>query len=207
MEINKKQLYQRQTVLAEVGEKGQKKLERAKVAVIGCGGLGSTAAVYLAGSGIGHIHLIDYDNVDVSNLHRQVFYGIEDVGRPKAEILKSHINKINPYISVTIGNKAVLKSNINQELSEFNCILDCTDSLATKYLINDYCVLQNKVLIYGSLYKHDGYVATFNHPDDDNRSANLRDAFPEMPKQHVPNCSENRNPQPHCWHDCFNADQ
>ncbi len=191
MKITPKQLYKRQTTLTEIGEEGQEKLLQAKVVVIGCGGLGGIAAVYLAASGIGAIHLVDYDVVDASNLHRQVFYTMKDIGKPKTEVLKKHIESISPFVRVSYSNKAVLKSTVFNEINEFDYVLDCTDSLPTKYLLNDACVLHNKTLIYGSLYKFDGYVANFNVKlPDDSFSANLRDAFPEISKEAIPNCSE-----------------
>lgn len=191
MKITPKQLYKRQTTLTEIGEEGQEKLLQSKVVIVGCGGLGSIAAVYLAASGIGSIHLVDYDVVDASNLHRQVFYRTKDIGKSKAQVLKKHIESISPFVTVTYSNQAVSKSTVFNEINEFDYVLDCTDSLPTKYLLNDACVLQNKTLIYGSLYKFDGYVANFNVKlPDDSFSANLRDAFPEISKEAIPNCSE-----------------
>lgn len=189
--ITRQQLYQRQTSLAELGDSGQLKLKNTSVAVIGCGGLGSVAAVYLAASGIGNIHLVDFDVVDVSNLHRQVYYGIEDVGKSKVEVLTKYIQSIAPFTKLTSTDQAVSKNNIVDILNTVEYVLDCTDQLPIKYLINDACVLKNKTLVYGSLYKFDGYVATFNAQDSDgNRTANLRDAFPEIPTENIPNCAE-----------------
>ncbi|MGI9531996.1 HesA/MoeB/ThiF family protein [Lutimonas sp.] len=186
----KEKMFIRQTTLPELGARGQEKLLASKVAIVGCGGLGSTAAVYLAASGVGHIHLIDYDTIDTSNLHRQVFYTLDEVGTPKVTSLARHIENISPFVTVSYSDQPIAKNSIDEELQDYPVILDCTDSLPTKYLLNDYCVLKNKVLVYGSLYKHDGYAAVFNLPTKKGRSANLRDAFPEMPQQHVPNCSE-----------------
>lgn len=190
MNVSREQLYKRQITLPEIGIEGQEKLLSSKVAIIGCGGLGSTVAVYLAASGLGHLHLIDYDLIDKSNLHRQVFYGIKDLGKPKAAILKDHILKISPFVQVTNSDLPVTKVNIDKELSDYPVIIDCTDSLKTKYLLNDYCVISGKVLIYGSLYKHDGYIGTFNANPESAPSSNLRDAFPSIPEKHIPNCSE-----------------
>ncbi len=189
--ITKQQLYKRQTTLAEIGEKGQQRLLQTTVVIVGCGGLGSTAAVYLAASGIGQIHLIDYDVVATSNLHRQVFYKINDIGKPKSEILANHIKEISPFVKVSFNNKAISKDTVFEAIEEYDYILDCTDSLPIKYLLNDACVLKDKTLIYGSLYKFDGYVASFNIKLTDKKySANLRDAFPEISKEAIPNCSE-----------------
>jgi len=190
MNIEKEKMFVRQTTLPELGLAGQDKLLNSKIAIIGCGGLGSVAAVYLAASGIGQIHLIDYDKIDASNLHRQVFYTLKEVGNSKARSLAKHIENISPFVSVSTHEEPIHKGNIDEQLKGFSIILDCTDSLPTKYLLNDYCVLKNKVLVYGSLYKHDGYVGVFNVALNQGPSANLRDAFPEMPQKHVPNCSE-----------------
>ncbi len=189
--ISAKNLYKRQTTLKELGDKGQQRLQKASVTIVGCGGLGSVAAVYLAGSGIGNIHLVDFDTVDVSNLHRQVFYKTEDIGKSKAEVLSNYIQSISPLVTVTFSNEMVSKDNVKLLISSADVILDCTDDLPTKYLLNDTCVLEDKVLVYGSLYKFDGYVATFNYLNENgDRTANLRDAFPEIPTTSIPNCSE-----------------
>ncbi len=190
-QISAKNLYQRQTTLSELGESGQERLRNETVIVIGCGGLGSIAAIYLAGSGLGNIHLIDFDTVDVSNLHRQVFYKRDDIGKPKSEVLATYIRSISPFVNVTFSNKMVSKNNVFDLIADAEIVLDCTDYLSIKYLLNDACVLEDKTLVYGSLYKFDGYVATFNHLDENgNRTANLRDAFPEIPTENIPNCSE-----------------
>lgn len=189
--ISKEQLYKRQTTLKEIGQEGQQQLLQTSVAVIGCGGLGSVAAVYLAASGIGKIHLVDYDEVDVSNLHRQVFYSTKDIGKPKVEILAKHIQSIAPFTKVITSNKAISKDTVLEFITKADYLLDCTDSLPIKYLLNDACVLNGKPLIYGSLYKFDGYVASFNiQLPDGTYSSNLRDAFPEISKEAIPNCSE-----------------
>ncbi|MFK5878153.1 MAG: ThiF family adenylyltransferase [Flavobacteriaceae bacterium] len=190
-DISLKKFYQRQTTLSEIGERGQEKLQQAKVTIVGCGGLGSVAAIYLAGSGIGNIHLVDFDVVDVSNLHRQVFYKTEDIGKLKASVLANYIQSISPFVKVTFSTDAVSKNNVENVISSSDIILDCTDNLSIKYLLNDVCVLHDKMLVYASLYKFDGYVATFNFQNTGGqRTTNLRDAFPEIPTEKIPNCSE-----------------
>jgi molybdopterin/thiamine biosynthesis adenylyltransferase/rhodanese-related sulfurtransferase len=188
--IYKKELFKRQITLPEIGEVGQEKLQNTSVLIVGCGGLGSPIAVYLASSGIGKIHLVDFDTVAISNLHRQVFFSLEDVGKPKAEVLSQFIKKRAPFTEVTFTNKPVLKENVLELISKVDIVVDGTDSLPTKYLLNDACVLKNKPMVYGSLYKFDGYVAAFNVlQKDGSYSANLRDAFPEMATD-IPNCEE-----------------
>ncbi|MCL7762411.1 HesA/MoeB/ThiF family protein [Polaribacter sp. Z014] len=190
MSITKNQLFKRQITLSEIGEVGQQKLQNAAVLVVGCGGLGSPIAVYLAASGIGKIHLVDFDTVDISNLHRQVFYALDDVNKPKAAVLSEFIKKRAPFTEVSFTNKPITKENVFELTSQFDIVVDGTDSLPTKYLLNDACVIKNKPLVYGSLYKFDGYVASFNVLQQNGTySANLRDAFPKMATD-VPNCSE-----------------
>ena len=190
MNVTKKNLFKRQITLPEIGEIGQQKLQDAGVLVVGCGGLGSPVAVYLASSGIGKIHLVDFDFVDISNLHRQVFYSLDDVGKSKVAVLSAFIKKRAPFTEVSFTTKPITKENVFDLISEFDIVVDGTDSLPTKYLLNDACVLKNKPLVYGSLYKFDGYVASFNVlQKDGSYSANLRDAFPEIATD-IPNCSE-----------------
>ncbi len=189
--FSKNELYKRQTTLSEVGQLGQEKLLQTKVLVIGCGGLGNAAAVYLAASGVGELHLVDFDTVSVSNLHRQVFYSPDDVGKQKTAVLARYISSIAPHIKLELNNTGITKENAFGLVEKTDFVLDCTDHLPTKYLINDVCVLSKKPLIYGSLYKFDGYVASFNLQETNQKfSCNLRDAFPELPKEQVPNCAE-----------------
>jgi len=190
MKLTKNELFKRQLTLKEIGEVGQQKLQDASVLVVGCGGLGSPIAVYLAASGIGKIHLVDFDTVAISNLHRQVFYTLEDVDKPKAEVLTTFIKKRAPFTEVRFTNKAITKKNVVNFIESVDVVVDGTDSLPTKYLLNDACVIANKPLVYGSLYKFDGYIATFNAlQKDGSYSANLRDAFPEIATD-IPNCEE-----------------
>lgn len=190
MDISQNNLFKRQITLSEIGEEGQQKLQEAKVLVVGCGGLGSPIAVYLATSGVGEIHLVDFDTVDLTNLHRQVFYALEDVGRFKSEVLSEFIAKRAPFTKVSYTKEALTKANVTGIIAGYDIVVDGTDSLPTKYLLNDACVLQGKPLVYGSLYKFDGYVSVFNVKQDTHRySANLRDAFPTM-NTDIPNCEE-----------------
>jgi len=190
MKPTKNELFKRQITLQEIGKVGQQKLQDASVLVVGCGGLGSPIAVYLAASGIGKIHLVDFDTVAVSNLHRQVFYSLEDVDKPKAEVLSTFIKKRAVFTEVSYTNQPITKENVFELIENADIVVDGTDSLPTKYLLNDACVIENKPLVYGSLYKFDGYVATFNvQQEDESYSANLRDAFPEIATD-IPNCEE-----------------
>ena len=190
MKPTKNQLFKRQITLSEIAEIGQEKLQNASVLVVGCGGLGSPIAVQLAASGIGKIHLVDFDTIDVTNLHRQVFYSLDDVGKSKSKVLSAFIKKRAPFTEVNFTNSPITKENVFDLIEKVDIVIDGTDSLPTKYLLNDACVIKNKPLIYGSLYKFDGYVSTFNVMQNDEKySANLRDAFPKMATD-VPNCEE-----------------
>jgi adenylyltransferase/sulfurtransferase len=190
MKVTKEQLFKRQITLPEIGEEGQQKLQDAFVLVVGCGGLGSPIAVQLAASGIGKIHLVDFDVVDVTNLHRQVFYTLDNVGKPKAECLSNFIQERAPFTEVSFSNTPVTKANVFELILKADVVIDGTDSLPTKYLLNDACVLKEKPLVYGSLYKFDGYAASFNlRMKDGSYSTNLRDAFPTMATD-IPNCEE-----------------
>jgi len=190
MEIERSLYFKRQTTLSEIGEPGQKRLQNSKVLIIGCGGLGSPIAIYLATSGVGELHLVDFDKVSVSNLHRQVFFKIEDVARSKVEVLSKEIEKRAPFTKVSFTDKAVDKQSILKLISKYDLVVDGTDNLTIKYLINDACVLSGKPLVYGSLYKFDGYVASFNLKQNDGSfSCNLRDAFPKIARD-IPNCGE-----------------
>ena len=189
-QISKSDLFKRQITLSEIGEVGQQKLQEAKILVVGCGGLGSPISVYLASSGIGKLHLIDFDTVDISNLHRQVFYSIKDIGKFKSECLSNFIQQRAPFTEVSFSSEAITKENAIELISEYDVIIDGTDSLPTKYLLNDVCVILEKPLVYGSLYKFDGYVSAFNLKQEDGSfSANLRDAFPDM-NTTTANCEE-----------------
>lgn len=188
--MNKEEFFKRQTTLSEIGEVGQQKLQNTSVLVVGCGGLGSPIAVHLATSGIGKLHLVDFDTIDVTNLHRQVFFSLDDVGKSKAATLAKFIEKRAPFTEVTFTEKPITKSNVFELISEIDIVIDGTDSLPTKYLLNDACVIKKKPLVYGSLYKFDGYVSSFNVAQEDGSySANLRDAFPKMATD-IPNCEE-----------------
>ncbi|HOY12165.1 MAG TPA: HesA/MoeB/ThiF family protein [Saprospiraceae bacterium] len=178
--------YIRQTLVPEIGEIGQEKLNGAKVTIIGCGGLGSIVAPYLAGAGIGQITLVDYDTISTSNLHRQVFYHSGD-SRRKAEALAKHCRLLNPEISIIAQFDKVTAINVLDVINTSNIVIDCTDDEEVKYIINDACMYSEKVLVYGGMHQFDGYVALF----DGNLSSkiNLRDCFPQTAGR-LANCSE-----------------
>ncbi len=182
-----KSRYIRQTLLDRIGESGQEKLLNTCIAIVGCGGLGSIAAPYLAGAGVGHIILIDGDVPDISNLHRQVLFFEEITQKTKSSLLADHIKKLNSDIQVTVQNHMISKSNISDLLANADLVLECTDNIQAKYLVNDYCHINRIPVSYGAIYKYDGYVSFFENIDSN--SIHLRDIFP-IPNDDLPTCSE-----------------
>ena len=180
--------YSKQMQLAEIGEIGQLKIKQARVLVIGAGGLGCPILQYLTVVGVGNIGIVDFDKIELHNLHRQILYTENHVGQLKATTAKAILEGINPHINIqSFGEKLTLE-NAKEIITNFDFIVDGTDNFTTRYMINDTCVTLNKPLIYGSIFKFEGQVAVFNH----NNSKNLRDVFPEPPNpEHVPNCSLN----------------
>jgi molybdopterin/thiamine biosynthesis adenylyltransferase/rhodanese-related sulfurtransferase len=184
--------YARQISLKELGEAGQEKLKKAKVLVIGAGGLGCPALLYLAGAGIGTLGIVDYDLVTLSNLHRQVLFSMNDIGLPKSERAAEVLKQINPQINILFFNEKLTNSNALNILSGFDIVLDGTDNFASRYLINDACVLLNKTLVYGAISRFEGQLSVFNATTYTNeRTVNYRDLFPIAPADHeVLNCAE-----------------
>ncbi len=184
--------YKRQTSLNEFGEQGQEKLHNAKVLVIGAGGLGSPALQYLAGAGVGTLGIADHDTISLSNLHRQTIYSSDDIGLSKASRAQDILSALNPEIDITSYNEMLGSSNALSILSGFDIILDGTDNFATRYMINDACVLLKKTLVYGAISRFEGQVAIFNHHTNDGLvPVNYRDLFPDPPREdEILNCEE-----------------
>ncbi len=184
--------YQRQTAIAEIGETGQEKLAHARVLVVGAGGLGCPALQYLVGAGIGTIGIVDYDTVSLNNLHRQVLYSTDDIGLSKALRAADILTALNPEIVIIPYNEKLDPQNTAAIISQFDFVVDGTDNFASRYMINDACVLSGKTLIYGAISKFEGQVAVFNH-DSENGSlkTNYRDLFPNPPAEgEIMNCEE-----------------
>jgi adenylyltransferase/sulfurtransferase len=180
--------YNRQMLLPEIGDEGQEKLKNARVLVIGAGGLGCPILQYLATAGVGFIGIIDFDVIEIHNLHRQILYTENEIGQQKALVAKEVVSKLNPLIEATAINEKLTAENASQIISKYDIIVDGSDNFATRYLVNDICVQFQKPLIYGSILKFEGQIAVFNY----NGSKNLRDLFPEMPNpKDVPNCNLN----------------
>jgi adenylyltransferase/sulfurtransferase len=168
------------------GEAAQKKLLLAKVLIVGMGGLGCPAAQYLGASGIGTLGLADYDVVSETNLHRQILYTPEDIGQKKAEIACVRLHLQNPNVGFHIHDTMIDSSNMMETISHYDVIVDCTDNIETKYLLNDACVLSGKPLVYGAIYQYEGQVAVWNV----NNSPNYRDLYPSIDASQIPNCAE-----------------
>ncbi len=184
--------YARHFAIPEFGLAGQQKLKEARVLVIGAGGLGSPVLLYLAAAGVGHLGIVEFDRVDASNLQRQVLYGISDVGEKKAEKAKARLLDLNPNIEVKIYDTALTRDNALELIPQYDVVADGTDNFQTRYLVNDACVLTDKVNVYASIFRFEGQVSVFNYLNEDGtRGPNYRDIFPEPPPPDlVPNCAE-----------------
>ena len=179
--------YQRHILLPEIGTEGQAKLKGAKVLVIGCGGLGCPVLQYLAAAGIGALGIIDFDIVEESNLQRQVLFSTEDIGKPKVSVARDKLEKYNPFITITAIRERLDVSNALDLIRQFEIIVDCSDNFSTRYLVNDACVILDKPLVSGSIYKFEGQVTVFNYLT----GPTYRCLYPDPPQQEiVSNCSE-----------------
>jgi sulfur-carrier protein adenylyltransferase/sulfurtransferase len=179
--------YSRHLIIPEVGMIGQKRLKNARVLCVGAGGLGSPALLYLAAAGVGTLGIVDFDVVDESNLQRQVIHGQSDVGRPKAESARDSIREINPYVTVVLHEERLDSDNAMEIFAPYDLIVDGTDNFATRYLVNDACVLLGKPYVWGSIYRFDGQASVFwaEH------GPCYRCLYPEPPPPGmVPSCAE-----------------
>lgn len=180
--------YNRQMMLPEIGDAGQEKLKKAKVLVIGAGGLGCPVLQYIATAGVGTIGIVDFDKVEIHNLHRQILYTENQVGQAKTTTAKSVLENLNPLIDIIAFEEKLTAENALRIIQNFDVVVDGCDNFATRYLVNDTCVTLGKTLVYGSILKYEGQLAVFNHKG----SKNLRDLFPEPPNsEDVPNCNLN----------------
>lgn len=180
--------YNRQMMLPEIGDEGQEKLKNAKVLVIGAGGLGCPILQYLVPAGVGTIGIVDFDKIEIHNLHRQILYTENQVGLNKAKTAKETLEVINPLVTIISFEEKLTAENAAQIIQNFDVVVDGCDNFATRYLVNDTCVTLGKTLVYGSILGFEGQFAVFSHKG----SKNLRDLFPEPPNpKDVPNCSLN----------------
>ena len=179
--------YSRHLIMPEIGMEGQRRLKNASILIVGAGGLGTPAATYLAAAGVGRIGIVDYDVIEESNLHRQVLYSEEDVGRSKAEVIKARLLKVNPHITVETYKARLDSSNALDILKKYDIVLDGTDNFPTRYLVNDACVLLHKPNVYASVFRSDGQASVFSADE----GPCYRCLYPEPPPPGlVPSCAE-----------------
>ena len=179
--------YSRHFSLPEFGRAGQAKLKQSSVLIVGAGGLGSPAALYLAAAGVGRIGLVDFDAIDITNLQRQIIYTTPDVGRPKLDVSAERLRQLNPEIDVVTHSTRLTRDNALDVIANYDVVIDGTDNFPTRYLVNDACVLLKKPYVYGSILRFDGQVSVF----DAQHGPCYRCLFREPPPPGlVPNCAE-----------------
>jgi len=179
--------YNRHIILPEFGLESQEKLKQTKVLVIGAGGLGCPILSYLTAAGVGTIGIIDEDIVDESNLQRQILFSTEDIGKPKVKVAEQKLSKQNPFVNFEVYHQRLTKENALSIFEKYDIIVDGSDNFPTRYLVNDACVILNKILVFGAIFKFDGQLSVFNYQ----QGPTYRCLFPEPPAVgEVPNCSE-----------------
>ncbi len=187
LSVDEVKRYSRHLIIPEIGMSGQKRLKSARVLCVGAGGLGSPAMLYLAAAGVGTLGVIDFDVVEESNLQRQIIHGQSDIGRPKAESAADSIREVNPYVHVVLHQEHLDSDNAMEIFAQYDLIVDGTDNFATRYLVNDACVLLGKPYVWGSIYRFDGQASVFwaEH------GPCYRCLYPEPPPPGmVPSCAE-----------------
>jgi molybdopterin/thiamine biosynthesis adenylyltransferase/rhodanese-related sulfurtransferase len=187
LSVDEVRRYSRHLIIPDVGMSGQKRLKNAKVLCVGAGGLGSPALMYLAAAGVGTLGIVEFDTVDESNLQRQIIHGQKDIGRSKAESARDSVLEINPYVTVQLHEVRLDSTNVMEIFADYDLIVDGTDNFATRYLVNDACVLLNKPYVWGSIYRFDGQASVFwaEH------GPCYRCLYPEPPPPGmVPSCAE-----------------
>jgi len=179
--------YSRHLLLPEIGLVGQQKLKAARVLVVGCGGLGCPVLQYLTAAGVGTLGLLDFDTVDESNLQRQVLYATADVGRPKAVVAAERLHAQNPFVTLQTHQVLLSASNALDLFASYDLVVDCSDNFATRYLVNDACVVLGKPLVFGAIFKFDGQVSVFNYQN----GPTYRCLYPHPPAPgEAPSCAE-----------------
>ncbi len=185
--IDEVRRYSRHLIIPDVGMAGQKRLKNAKVLCVGAGGLGSPSLMYLAAAGVGTLGIVEFDVVDESNLQRQIIHGQSDIGRSKAESARDSVLEINPHVQVNLHTERLDSSNVMELFSQYDLIVDGTDNFATRYLVNDACVLLDKPYVWGSIYRFDGQASVFWAAE----GPCYRCLYPEPPPPGmVPSCAE-----------------
>jgi sulfur-carrier protein adenylyltransferase/sulfurtransferase len=179
--------YGRQLVLPQLGAAGQQRLKAARVLVVGAGGLGSPVAMYLAGAGVGTLGLVDFDTVDLTNLHRQLLHGTRDVGRPKLDSARDRLHDLNPHVHLETYPTPLTSANALEIMQGYDLVIDGTDNFATRYLVNDACVLLGIPNVYGAIFRFEGQASLFATAG----GPCYRCLYPEPPPPgSVPNCAE-----------------
>ncbi len=187
LSIDEVRRYSRHLIIPDVAVTGQKRLKNAKVLCVGAGGLGSPALMYLAAAGVGTLGIVEFDTVDESNLQRQIIHGQSDIGRKKSESARDSVREINPYVTVVVHDTALDNENVFEIFSRYDLIVDGTDNFATRYLVNDACVLLGKPYVWGSIYRFDGQASVFWAE----QGPCYRCLYPEPPPPGmVPSCAE-----------------
>lgn len=189
MSLNEEKIerYSRQILLPQVGGKGQEKLLAARVLVIGAGGLGSPVASYLARAGVGTLGIVDSDGVELSNLHRQILYSSDDIGKKKAIAAQNRLQKVNPDVRVIPYVLRLTSENIMEVIKEYDIVVDGTDNFPTRYLVNDACILAKKILVFGAFFRYEGQAMVIKPGE----GPCIRCMFPEPPPPGlVPSCQE-----------------
>jgi len=182
-----KNRYNRHLKLDNVGISGQKKLKKAKVLVIGAGGLGCPILQYLTAAGVGTLSVIDNDIIEESNLQRQILFNSEDIGKQKSTVAIERLSKQNPFVQLKYYNQRLTKENALTLFNKYDIVVDGTDNFSTRYLINDACILTNTPMVFGAIHKFEGQISVFNYKG----GASYRCLFPVPPKENqMPNCSE-----------------
>jgi len=191
--IEEKSFYNRQLILPEIGEAGQKKLQHSKVLVVGAGGLGCPVLTYLTAAGVGNIGIIDADIVDKSNLHRQVLYGFSQIGLPKVKAAAERLKDLNPNINLQGYFEKLEPENALRIISNYDIVVDATDNFPSRYLINDTCIILDKPFVLGSIDRFQGQLSVMNFKDkDDVAGPSYRCLFPHPPEpESAPNCEQN----------------
>ena len=191
LSIDEVRRYSRHLIIPDVGMTGQKRLKNARVLVIGAGGLGSPAMLYLAAAGVGTLGIVDFDEVDESNLQRQVIHGQSDIGKPKAVSAKESIAETNPYVEVVVHAERLDNDNVMGIFEQYDLIVDGTDNFATRYMVNDAAVLLGKPYVWGSIYRFDGQASVFWAAAPGGEAPCYRCLYPEPPPPGmVPSCAE-----------------
>ena len=187
LSVDEVKRYSRHLIIPDVGMAGQKRLKNAKVLVVGAGGLGSPALLYLAAAGVGTLGIVDFDTVDESNLQRQIIHGVSDVGKSKAESARDSIAEVNPYVKVILHKTRLESDNVMEIFEPYDLIIDGTDNFATRYLVNDAAVLLHKPYVWGSIYRFDCQASVFWA----DYGPCYRCLYPEPPPPGmVPSCAE-----------------